>query len=84
MGRKQEMHHCVIHWYRKECTVCIMLQWLIDLFQPIWTAIMALLVWMGLISPHQEVTENVVSNVVPENELHVEKPSEDIAVPSNE
>jgi len=61
-----------------------MLQWLIDLFQPIWTAIVSLLVWMGLISPHQEVTENVVSNVVPENELHVEKPSEDIVVPSNE
>jgi hypothetical protein len=65
-------------------------QWLIDLFQPIWTAIMSLLVWLGLVSPHQEASNVVSSSVVAENEPHVDKPSEvpapseEVPAPSNE
>jgi hypothetical protein len=72
----------------KKGTVGIMPQWLIDLFQPIWTVIMSLLVWLGIVSPHQEassvVAPSVVAeHVVAENELQVEKSSE-VSAPSNE
>jgi hypothetical protein len=33
-----------------------MLDWLLELFQPILTAIMSLLVWLGLVSPHKDVS----------------------------
>jgi hypothetical protein len=70
-----------------------MLDWLAELFQPILTAIISLLVWLGLVSPHKEVsvdTASVVSeNVLPESEQYVgaallEKPSEEVSAPSNE
>ena len=70
-----------------------MLDWLLDLFQPILTAIMSLLVWLGLVSPHKNVSvsgasiseASVVSeNVLPESEQYVEKPAEEVPAPSNE
>ena len=33
-----------------------MLDWLLELFQPILTAIMSLLVWLGLVSPHKDAS----------------------------
>jgi hypothetical protein len=70
-----------------------MLDWLLELFQPILTAIMSLLVWLGLVSPHKNVSvsgasiseASVVSeNVLPESEQYVEKPAEEVPAPSNE
>lgn len=75
-----------------------MLDWLLELFQPILTAIMSLLVWLGLVSPHKNVSvsgasiseASVVSeHVLAESEQYVgeprlEKPSEEVPVPSNE
>lgn len=72
-----------------------MLGWLAELFQPIIAAIMSLLVWLGLVSPHQEVSNVVAPSVVAENEPHVEAPhlekpsevpapSEEVVAPSNE
>jgi hypothetical protein len=70
-----------------------MLDWLLDLFQPILTAIMSLLVWLGLVSPHKEASVNseasvVSENVLPESEQYgaslLEKPSEEVPAPSNE
>jgi len=74
-----------------------MLDWLLELFQPILTAIMSLLVWMGLVSPHKEASvsgasisgASVVSeNVLPESEQYgaalLENPSEEAPAPSNE
>jgi hypothetical protein len=69
-----------------------MLDWLLELFQPILTAIMSLLVWLGLVSPHKEASiseASVVSeNVLPESEQYgaalLEKPSEEVPAPSNE
>ena len=70
-----------------------MLDWLLELFQPILTAIMSLLVWLGLVSPHKDVSvggasisaASIVSeHVLPESEQYVEKPSEEVPVPSNE
>ena len=70
-----------------------MLDWLLDLFQPILTAIMSLLVWLGLVSPHKNVSvsgasiseASVVSeNVLPESEQYVQKPAEEVPAPSNE
>ena len=69
-----------------------MLDWLLDLFQPILTAIMSLLVWLGLVSPHKNVSvseASVVSeHVLPESEQYgaarLEKPSEEVSAPSNE
>jgi hypothetical protein len=74
-----------------------MLDWLLELFQPILTAIMSLLVWLGLVSPHKEASvggasisgASVVSeNVLPESEQYgaslLEKPSEEAPAPSNE
>jgi hypothetical protein len=69
-----------------------MLDWLLELFQPILTAIMSLLVWLGLVSPHKDVSvseASVVSeHVLPESEQYgaslLEKPSEEAPAPSNE
>ena len=75
-----------------------MLDWLAELFQPILTAIISLLVWLGIVSPHKEVAVSAASisgasisgapvvseNAVSENELQVEKPSEEVPAPSNE
>jgi hypothetical protein len=70
-----------------------MLDWLAELFQPILTAILSLLVWLGIVSPHKEVSvseASVVSeNVLPESQQYVEaarleKPSEEVSAPSNE
>jgi hypothetical protein len=69
-----------------------MLDWLLELFQPILTAIMSLLVWLGLVSPHKNVSvsdASVVSeHVLPESEQYgaarLEKPSEEVPAPSNE
>ena len=70
-----------------------MLGWLAELFQPIVAAIMSLLVWLGLLSPHQDVSVSAASvvseNVLPENEPHVgaahlENPSDEVPAPSNE
>jgi hypothetical protein len=69
-----------------------MLDWLLELFQPILTAIMSLLVWLGLVSPHKDVSvseASVVSeNVLPESEQYgaalLGKPSEEAPAPSNE
>jgi hypothetical protein len=69
-----------------------MLDWLLELFQPILTAIMSLLVWLGLVSPHKNVSiseASVVSeHVLPESEQYgaslLEKPSEELPAPSNE
>ena len=75
-----------------------MLDWLLELFQPILTAIMSLLVWLGLVSPHKDVSvggasisaASIVSeHVLPESEQyvgepHLEKQSEEVPVPSNE
>jgi hypothetical protein len=69
-----------------------MLDWLLELFQPILTAIMSLLVWLGLVSPHKNVSISEVSvgseHVLPESEQYgaalSEKPSEEVPAPSNE
>jgi hypothetical protein len=76
-----------------------MLDWLAELFQPIVAAIMSLLVWLGLVSPHKEVfvggasvsgasvsgaSAAVSEHVLPESEQYVEKPSEEVSAPSNE
>ena len=70
-----------------------MLDWLLELFQPILTAIMSLLVWLGLVSPHKDASVNseasvVSENVLPESEQYgaalLEKPSEEAPAPSNE
>jgi hypothetical protein len=70
-----------------------MLDWLLELFQPILTAIMSLLVWLGLVSPHKDVSVNSEASVgsehvLPENEQYVasllEKPAEEASAPSNE
>jgi hypothetical protein len=70
-----------------------MLDWLLELFQPILTAIMSLLVWLGLVSPHKDVSVNSEASVgsehvLPENEQYVasllEKPAEEVPAPSNE
>ena len=70
-----------------------MLDWLLELFQPILTAIMSLLVWLGLVSPHKNVSVNSEvsvgsENVLPESEQYgaarLEKPSEEVPAPSNE
>jgi hypothetical protein len=70
-----------------------MLDWLLELFQPILTAIMSLLVWLGLVSPHKNVSVNseasvVSEHVLPESEQYgaslLEKPSEELPAPSNE
>ena len=69
-----------------------MLDWLLELFQPILTAIMSLLVWLGLVSPHKDVSISEASavseNVLPESEQYgaalLEKPSEEAPAPSNE
>jgi hypothetical protein len=69
-----------------------MLDWLLELFQPILTAIMSLLVWLGLVSPHKNVSVSEASvgseNVLPESEQYgaarLEKPSEEVPAPSNE
>jgi hypothetical protein len=64
-----------------------MLDWLLELFQPILTAIMSLLVWLGLVSPHKDVAVGA-EHVLPESgqyeAAHVEKPSEELPAPSNE
>jgi hypothetical protein len=70
-----------------------MLDWLLELFQPILTAIMSLLVWLGLVSPHKNVSVSEASvgseHVLPESDQYVgaalsEKPSEEVPAPSNE
>jgi len=70
-----------------------MLDWLLELFQPILTAIMSLLVWLGLVSPHKDAAVSgasisgasiVSEHVLAESEQYVEKPSEEVPVPSNE
>jgi hypothetical protein len=69
-----------------------MLDWLLELFQPILTAIMSLLVWLGLVSPHKNVSVGEASvgseHVLPESEQYVasllEKPAEEVPAPSNE
>ena len=80
-----------------------MLDWLLELFQPILTAIMSLLVWLGLVSPHKDASVSgasisgasvsgasiVSEHVLAESEQYVgeprlEKPSEEVPVPSNE
>lgn len=74
-----------------------MLDWLLELFQPILTAIMSLLVWLGLVSPHKDVSVSGASiseasiiseHVLPESEQYgaalSEKPSEEVPAPSNE
>jgi hypothetical protein len=71
-----------------------MLGWLAELFQPIVTAIMSLLVWLGIVSPHKDVSVGggsaaVSENVLPESGQYVgvsslEKPSEEVPAPSNE
>ena len=38
-----------------------MLDWLAELFQPILTAIISLLVWLGIVSPHKEVAVSAAS-----------------------
>ena len=38
-----------------------MLDWLLELFQPILTAIMSLLVWLGLVSPHKDAAVSEAS-----------------------
>jgi hypothetical protein len=66
-----------------------MLGWLAELFQPIVAAIMSLLVWLGIVSPHKvasggDASAVVSEKVLPESEQYVEKPSEEVPVPSNE
>jgi hypothetical protein len=69
-----------------------MLGWLAELFQPIIAAIMSLLVWLGIVSPHKDVSIGgaavVSEHVLPESgqyeAAHVEKPSEELPAPSNE
>ena len=69
-----------------------MLDWLAELFQPILTAIMSLLVWLGLVSPHKDaavggasiVSEHVLPESDPNGASHIEKPAEEIPAPSNE
>jgi hypothetical protein len=67
-----------------------MLDWLAELFQPILTAIMSLLIWLGLVSPQKNVSVSaaVSEHVLPESDqyraAHLEKPSEEVPVPSNE
>jgi len=68
-----------------------MLDWLLDLFQPIIAAIMSLLVWLGIVSPHKDAAVGgavVSEHVLPESEQYgaalLEKPSEEAPVPSNE
>ena len=70
-----------------------MLDWLAELFQPIIAAIMSLLVWLGLVSPHKNAavggaSEVISEHVLPESEQYVgsrlEKLSEEVPVPSNE
>jgi hypothetical protein len=69
-----------------------MLDWLLELFQPILTAIMSLLVWLGLVSPHKNVSVSEASvgseHVLPESEQYgaarLEKSSEEVSAPSNE
>jgi hypothetical protein len=67
-----------------------MLDWLAELFQPILTAIMSLLIWLGLVSPQKNasVSAAVSEHVLPESDQYgasrLEKPSEEVPVPSNE
>lgn len=74
-----------------------MLDWLAELFQPILTAIMSLLVWLGLVSPHKDVADGgasisgasiVSEHVLPESDPNgasrLEKPAEEVPAPSNE
>lgn len=64
-----------------------MLDWLTELFQPILTAIMSLLVWLGLVSPHKDVAFASGASIVPEsdpNGASHTKPSEEAPAPSNE
>ena len=65
-----------------------MLDWLAELFQPIIAAIMSLLVWLGIVSPHKNAAVSGSEHVLPESEqygaAHLEKPSDEVPVPSNE
>jgi uncharacterized membrane protein len=65
-----------------------MLDWLAELFQPIIAAIMSLLVWLGIVSPHKNAAVSESEHVLPESgqyeAAHVEKPAEEVPVPSNE
>ena len=65
-----------------------MLDWLAELFQPIIAAIMSLLVWLGIVSPHKNAAVGS-EHVLPESEqyveaAHSEKQAEEVPVPSNE